>query len=233
MTLASRTFCSRFVLTTYIVYFMVGVTAHLSALLSLNKAHKGPSFEGNATCYDFLPYFFLIPFDSESTRGCKNALIFMDLGLGVLGSYVASCDTLFCILLVSMKTNLKILSEATRSIRNRTLVKMGLPVDFKVLRDEDFPQYEQALYSELKKCNLHLATLIRINEDIERIFSLVILLQTVTLVFMMASNIFIASLLSFSDPEMYSLIENCLAALIQLSMSCYFGSSITEAKKSI
>nr|CAI5857253.1 unnamed protein product [Callosobruchus analis] len=46
---------------------------------------------------------------------------------------------------------------------------------------------------------------------------------------MLASNMYMASLLSFSEPEMYSLIENCLAAIVQLSMACYFGSSITVA----
>nr|CAI5850044.1 unnamed protein product [Callosobruchus analis] len=140
---------------------MVGVSAHLSALWSLNKTNKGMFFEGNATCYDFIPYFFFIPFDSESTRSCKNALIFMDIGLGILACYVASYDALFCTLLISMKTNLEVLSEATRSLRNRTLIKMGLPQSFHIFRDEDYPEYEQQLYDEIKRCNFHLTTLIK------------------------------------------------------------------------
>nr|CAI5850048.1 unnamed protein product [Callosobruchus analis] len=128
-----------------------------------------------------------------------------------------------------MKTNLEVLSEATRSLRNRTLIKMGLPQSFHIFRDEDYPEYEQQLYDEIKRCNFHLTTLINVNKDIETIFSLVTLLQTITLVFMLASNMYMASLLSFSEPEMYSLIENCLAAIVQLSMACYFGSSITVA----
>ncbi|VEN36628.1 unnamed protein product, partial [Callosobruchus maculatus] len=85
------------------MYYMVGGSAHITALWKLNSAQKGKYFEGNATCYDFSPYFFVIPFDTEKTDSCRYAFIMMNAGFSVLGLYLAAYDALFCSLLTCLR----------------------------------------------------------------------------------------------------------------------------------
>ncbi|CAH1977840.1 unnamed protein product [Acanthoscelides obtectus] len=58
------------------------------------------------------------------------------------------------------------------------------------------------------------------------------LLQCLTSTFMIASNLYVASMTSPSDPEFYSMTEFMLAALAQLCMICHFGNRITETSSS-
>nr|CAH7752876.1 unnamed protein product [Callosobruchus chinensis] len=44
----------------------------------------------------------------------------------------------------------------------------------------------------------------------------------------LASCLFVATLVPYTDPEFYSLVEYSLAILCQLLMICYFGNLITE-----
>ncbi|VEN36629.1 unnamed protein product [Callosobruchus maculatus] len=46
---------------------------------------------------------------------------------------------------------------------------------------------------------------------------------------MMASNLFVLSLMDITDPEFFPLVQYISAVLCQLSMICYFGSCVTEA----
>nr|CAI5852975.1 unnamed protein product [Callosobruchus analis] len=69
---------------------MIGFSAHISALKVLNAEMPGKYFERNATCYDFVPHSFLIPFDTDTVRRCKNALIGMDFAMFIFAGYIAS-----------------------------------------------------------------------------------------------------------------------------------------------
>nr|CAI5845084.1 unnamed protein product [Callosobruchus analis] len=86
----SRSFYQRIAILSYILYYMVGTSAHMSALKALNANVPGHYFTENVTCYNFVPHLFLIPFKTNTTRRCKDALIGMDLGLCVIAGYIAS-----------------------------------------------------------------------------------------------------------------------------------------------
>nr|CAH7734623.1 unnamed protein product [Callosobruchus chinensis] len=209
----SKSFYQRISIVSYFLYYMVGTSAHMSALKALNANVPGKYFEQNVTCYNFVPHLFLIPFEADTTRRCKNALIGMDLGLCVIAGYLATHDTTLYSFVSCIKVKLDILSEATRSIRGRTIRKMNLPNNFDLLHDEDFPEFEEEMYFEIKRCNKNLA----------------ILLRTVTSLVVIASCLFIASTLTIDDPEMFHLVEYGSGAFFQLFMICYFGIFITEA----
>ncbi|VEN39151.1 unnamed protein product [Callosobruchus maculatus] len=226
---AAKSFSNKICLTTYFLYIMVGTTAHLSALRKLNAAVQENQFGGNVTCYDFLPYLFVIPFDSESTNGCKNALITMDFGLCIFAGYIASHDAMLYSTIICLRTNLDVLSKATRNMRGRIMQKLNLPKDFETTRDDSFPELENELYSELKVCNRNLELLLSACQCIEEVFSYTILAQTITSLLVIASCMFASSLMAYTDPELYSLVEYAIASVFQLLMVCHFGNSIIVA----
>nr|CAI5868390.1 unnamed protein product [Callosobruchus analis] len=160
-TAIARRTCHKLVIVIYILYYMVGGSAHITALWKLNFEQKGKYFDQNATCYDFTPYFFVIPFDTEKTNSCRYAFIMMNMGFSVLGLYLAAYDALFCSLLTCLRTKLEIVSEATKMIRERVIPKMGLAENFRPFRDEELPAFESEMYDEIRRCNLHLALLLR------------------------------------------------------------------------
>lgn len=61
-----------------------------------------------------------------------------------------------------LKTQLHILGGAIQTIRERTLDKLDLPLDFNVFRDEDHLILEKEMYKELRHCTKHLIILIRL-----------------------------------------------------------------------
>ncbi|VEN35802.1 unnamed protein product [Callosobruchus maculatus] len=158
----SKSFYERISIVSYFVYWMVGTSAHMSALKVLNADVPGKYFEQNSTCYDFVPHLFLIPFDTETKRRCKNALIGMDFGLWIFAGYIATHDTTLYSFVSCIKAKLEILSEATRTIRDRTKVRMGLPRDLELMRDADIPDFEMEMYFEIRRSNQILAILIRV-----------------------------------------------------------------------
>ncbi|CAH1977328.1 unnamed protein product [Acanthoscelides obtectus] len=145
-----------------------------------------------------------------------------------LNSEQEGYDAVFCCFMKCLDTHLQILSIATKHIRERLLSKGNMTIDYVVVHDDSFSNFEQEMYEEMKKCNRHLSFLLRIIRDIDEIFSFIMLLQCITSMFMMASNFFVASMLSPFDPEFYSLTEYMFAALAQLCMICHFGGRITE-----
>ncbi|CAH1965449.1 unnamed protein product [Acanthoscelides obtectus] len=157
----SKTFCHRYTIVTYFLYSMVGGSAHISALLHLDSDQKGTYFTANETCYDFMPYLFIVPFNTETTAGCKNAFIMMDVGLWILASYIASYDALFCSLLICLKTELHILCEATKNIRERVIMKLELPEDYHVFKDVLHPELETEMYDEIRRLIFHLESLLK------------------------------------------------------------------------
>ncbi|CAH1965438.1 unnamed protein product [Acanthoscelides obtectus] len=157
----SKSFYQRVAIISYILYWMVGTSAHMSALKALNANAPGIYFEQNFTCYEFVPHLFLIPFETDTTRHCKNALIGMDFGLWIIAGYLATHDTTLYSFVSCVRAKIEILSEVTRTMRERIVRKMNLPDGFELLSDEDIPEFEEQMYFEIKRCNQDLVILLR------------------------------------------------------------------------
>nr|XP_023021624.1 uncharacterized protein LOC111509994 [Leptinotarsa decemlineata] len=82
---------SGFSILVFVLYTFVGVSAHISSIITINKEVKGDTFIGtNKTCYDYMPYYLHIPFSTETKSKCGVAFAFMDVGLGVFAWVIAS-----------------------------------------------------------------------------------------------------------------------------------------------
>nr|CAI5845078.1 unnamed protein product [Callosobruchus analis] len=227
----SKSFYERTSIVSYIVYWMVGTSAHMSALKVLNADIPGKYFEQNSTCLDYVPHLFLIPFETETKRRCKNALIGMDFGLWIFAGYIATHDTMLYSFVSCIKAKLEILSEATRTMRERTNIRMGLPKPFNLISDEEIPEFEMEMYFEITRSNKILAVLISASQGVEEIFNVTLLARTLSSLLVIASILFVSSTMTFEDPEMFHLAEYCSGAFFQLFMICYFAIFVTDASQ--
>nr|CAH7747903.1 unnamed protein product [Callosobruchus chinensis] len=227
----SKLFNDRVAIATYFLYWMIGVSAHMSALKVLNADMPGMYFEQNSTCYEFLPHLFLIPFNTDTIRRCKDALIGMDFGMFIFAGYIATHDTMLFSLVSCIKAKLDILSEATRTMRERTSIRINLPAGRGLISDGEIPEFEMEMYFEIKRSNQILMILISASEGVEEIFNITLLARTLSSLLVIASCLFVSSTMEFGDPEMYPLIEYSCGGFFQLYMICYFGIFVTEASE--
>lgn len=79
------------------LYTLAGVSAFASAWTSIILKVKGQYFEGNVTCYDFLPFYFQIPFPADTKTQCENAFTFMGIALCVFAWFIASKFVSICL----------------------------------------------------------------------------------------------------------------------------------------
>nr|ALR72579.1 odorant receptor OR36 [Colaphellus bowringi] len=218
----------------FVLYTFVGVSAHISSLITINEEIKGDSFEGtNKTCHDYMPYFFYIPFPTETKGQCGIAFAFMDVGLGIFAWVIACHDGVFVGLLNCLKTQLLIVCNIFTTIRARSLKAVNLPKNYKILHDEYNPALEKELYRQLSHCTEHLKLLLVVRDDLEIMFTFVTLSQTLASLLIFASCLYVASTVPMTSPEFFAQMEYFLCVLVQLSLICWFGNEITRASELI
>lgn len=85
------------------------MSAHISSTITLNKIATENRLPGNLTCYDFLPYYFHIPFDVQTKFQCQVAFTFMNVSLDVfawiIGSKYAKSELFYSLDVGVQKTN--------------------------------------------------------------------------------------------------------------------------------
>ncbi|KAJ8914195.1 hypothetical protein NQ315_015968, partial [Exocentrus adspersus] len=219
------------------MYTCVGLFAHVSSSITMNKRVKGNYFQGNESCYDYTPYYFYIPFNVNTKSGCEAAFVFMDVSLDVFGFILASKylshDGLFVTFLNCLKTQIKIVQGAFCTIRERCLKKIGLPVDYEIFQDKINPKLEKVLYGELTHSIQHLNILLKLCLDIENLFTYVILAQTLGSLIIFASCLYVAATVSINSSEFIVVVQYFFCVLVQLSVICFFGNQITIASEEI
>ncbi|KAJ8948922.1 hypothetical protein NQ314_008324 [Rhamnusium bicolor] len=168
---------NRFSIMLFTIYSSLGISAHISCEVMINSEVNGHYFEGNTTCYDFMPFFFVIPFSADTKEKCEFTFIYMDYSICTY-AYFIGCkwfcmfnvqsldpelngyDVLFAALLNCLKTQLIILSEAMRTIRQRILKRLNLPENFQIIHDHDLPELEEELFKEINHLIKHLIELL-------------------------------------------------------------------------
>nr|QXE93229.1 odorant receptor 3 [Eucryptorrhynchus brandti] len=217
----------------FCLYTFVGVSAHISAVLMVRKNTVGEAFVGNTSCQSFTPYTYWYPFDDSTATHCYYSLIYMDISLDIFAFYIATLDMVFVTLLHVLRTQLNILGEALTTIRGRCVQKLKIESNIHVLHDVNYPKLEVEMYNEFKKCTKHLYSLLDVRNDIEDIFSFIMLIQTLASLLIFASCLFVAARVPLNSPNFFSQLEYFLAVLAQFSVYCWFGNQMTMAGASI
>ncbi|XP_074033350.1 odorant receptor 4-like [Leptinotarsa decemlineata] len=218
----------------FVLYTFVGVSAHISSIITINKEVKGDTFIGtNKTCYDYMPYYLHIPFSTETKSKCGVAFAFMDVGLGVFAWVIACHDGVFFGLLNCLKTQLLIICDIFKTIRARSLMAVNLPQNYTILHDKHNPILERELYRQLTHCTQHLKILLGVRDELENMFTFVTLSQTLASLLIFASCLYVASTVPMTSPEFFAQMEYFLCVLVQFSLICWFGNEITSASELI
>ncbi|KAJ8933301.1 hypothetical protein NQ318_012258 [Aromia moschata] len=149
----------------FALYTLVGVSAHISSLININRQVKDKRLEGNITCADFMQYYFYIPFTTETKEQCGYAFLFMDISLAIYAWFIAYAlghDGVFVALLNCLRTQLLILGGAFRTIRKRCFKKHNIHEDKLMCYQENHPELENEIYGELNRCIKHLHLLLKL-----------------------------------------------------------------------
>nr|ALR72549.1 odorant receptor OR4 [Colaphellus bowringi] len=215
---------------TFVMYTLVGITGHISSVRNLNEQIKGDNFEGtNKTCYDFLPYMFYIPIPSETKWQCEMVFNLMDIGFALHAFVIAAHDGIFAGLLICLKSQLLIVCDVYKTIRQRSLKNMHLPENYTITNDMENPALENEMYRLLVHSMEHLKILLWVRDELEYIFTMVVLTQTVASLFILASNFYVASTILTASLEFFAKLEYTFCIFFQLSLICWFGDDITRA----
>ncbi|KAJ8985435.1 hypothetical protein NQ317_017067 [Molorchus minor] len=179
----------------FILYTFVGVSAHISSQITINSVVKSGHHQ-NATCYNFMPYYFFIPFTSNTESQCGYALFFMDISMDIFAWIIACHDGIFAGLLNCLMIQFLIVGRALRTIRKRCLKQLDMHEEYCILHDEFKPELEKNMYGELNRCIKHLNILLQVRNDIENSFTYVTLAQTIATLFVLASCLYVSSSVS-------------------------------------
>nr|UQK85194.1 odorant receptor 4 [Hylobius abietis] len=217
----------------FLLYTFVGVSAHISAALMVQRNTIGDTFIGNTSCDSFTPYYYYYPFDVSTATSCYYSLAYMDISLDIFAWYIATLDMVFVSLLHILRTQLDILGEALTTIRKRCLNKLKMNPTFSILYDTDHPELEEEMYSEITRCTKHLYSLLGIRNDIEGIFNFITLAQTLASLLIFASCLFVAAQEPLTSPNFFSQMEYFCAVLAQFSVYCWFGNQMTIAGEAL
>ncbi|XP_074033286.1 arylalkylamine N-acetyltransferase-like 7 isoform X2 [Leptinotarsa decemlineata] len=217
-----------------IMYTFVGILANTTTVMNLEMGLKANTFEfTNKTCNDFMLYDLYVPFTTDTKWKCIAAATFFNAGFEVIAFIHATHDALLISILCFLKTQFKIIGDVLRTIRQRSLRNINLPEDYSIHHDEDNPLLEEELYRQLKLYTEHLKMLLRMRDEIEYMFTYVLLIQILASLFTYASCLYFAFAESVMTPDFFSQLEFCSCVLVQLSCMCWFGNEIKDAGEAI
>nr|XP_023024289.1 odorant receptor 49b-like isoform X2 [Leptinotarsa decemlineata] len=234
-------FCHRYSVNLFVLFFQmlimytfVGILANTTTVMNLEMGLKANTFEfTNKTCNDFMLYDLYVPFTTDTKWKCIAAATFFNAGFEVIAFIHATHDALLISILCFLKTQFKIIGDVLRTIRQRSLRNINLPEDYSIHHDEDNPLLEEELYRQLKLYTEHLKMLLRMRDEIEYMFTYVLLIQILASLFTYASCLYFAFAESVMTPDFFSQLEFCSCVLVQLSCMCWFGNEIKDAGEAI
>lgn len=71
------------------MYSLVGIATFLSTEIDIEFGIKEEKLIKNITCYDFMPYYYVIPFETATKTNCRWANIFMSYNLSAFAWFIA------------------------------------------------------------------------------------------------------------------------------------------------
>lgn len=84
----SREYCKKFVIALLIFYYMVPLTAFMTAWYNLNVHQTEEYFSENITCFDFQTYYHAIPFETPTKTRCELDFIFMFTAMNIFFAFI-------------------------------------------------------------------------------------------------------------------------------------------------
>nr|XP_022918553.1 odorant receptor 49b-like [Onthophagus taurus] len=188
----------------------------------------------NMTCEDIFPFLLRPPFPTTSTLGCVGAINYINVVMVAYAYQIICCDVMYVACLICLKSHMSILKKGFETIRIRCLRELNLKLDSREhLNDSDIKELVDMMNFEMKKCTLHLQSIIKNIQVIEEIYNKIILMQVLTVVFMMVCCLYMMSTVSIFSTTFAAQIIYLVALATQVTLYCWFGNEITVAGSEI
>nr|XP_023025350.1 uncharacterized protein LOC111513383 [Leptinotarsa decemlineata] len=215
-------FCHRYSVNLFVLFFQmlimytfVGILANTTTVMNLEMGLKANTFEfTNKTCNDFMLYDLYVPFTTDTKWKCIAAATFFNAGFEVI-AFIHAKPSISRTIVGPNNT----CHDSSKLLKHSYIN----------IHDEDNPLLEEELYRQLKLYTEHLKMLLRMRDEIEYMFTYVLLIQILASLFTYASCLYFAFAESVMTPDFFSQLEFCSCVLVQLSCMCWFGNEIKDA----
>nr|XP_022910822.1 odorant receptor 49b-like [Onthophagus taurus] len=188
----------------------------------------------NITCEEIFPFLLRTPFPTTSTLGCVGAINYINVIIIAYAYQMICCDVMYVTCLICLKSHMSILKKGFETIRIRCLRELNLKLDSREhLNDSDIKELVDMMNFEMKKFTLHLQSIIKNIQIIEEIYNKIILLQVLTVGFMMVCCLYMMSTVGMFSTTFVAQFIYLFALTTQVTLYCWFGNEITVAGSEI
>ncbi|XP_018330857.1 odorant receptor 4-like [Agrilus planipennis] len=214
--------------------FFVGTLALIESFLTLFVNHEKyeryyikDGFK-NITVFEYtqpLPYISVVPWNYKSSHilfACT--IIYQWYPLVIFAFIIIGFDSMFTSIANYSSAQLKVLQGAFKTIRPRSLQKLGLR-DVPVMHDS--PVLAKEMDRQINNCIDHLQTIFWTIEELESIFSILTLIQVLISLIIFCTSLFLVTEVPLASGKFVVELNYMLAITWQIYQYCYFGNKVT------
>ncbi|XP_046601318.1 odorant receptor Or2-like isoform X1 [Neodiprion lecontei] len=195
------------------------------------------SWDDNEIVSRKLPYMSYFPFDVGVTPYYELAYVYQGISLMTLSPIIVTTDVLYGSILLHIATQLGILARtliSVRSIGANRLLRYDLYKShgngWKFDDGEIFSRkrLDVEIYRLLKNCVAHHRAIISLAENMEEIFSTLVLLQFLSNLVIMCFPLFQITSVPVMSFPFFSMVSLMTAMMYQLFIFCNCGDEVTQ-----
>ncbi|XP_046751882.1 odorant receptor Or1-like isoform X2 [Diprion similis] len=240
-----------------VIYFFIGTSVVINGLLcplysssdSMNHEPKEKNLtimepdrrvisrDYNERVSRKLPYMSYFPFDVGVTPYYELAYVYQGISLMTLSPIIVTTDVLYGSILLHIATQLSILARTLISVRSiganrlrRNDAYQTRCEPWKFDNPEIFwrKQLDAEIYRLLKNCVEHHRAIISLTENMEDIFSTLVLLQFLSNLVIMCFPLFQITSVPIMSFPFFSMVSLMTAMMYQLFIFCNCGDELTQ-----
>ncbi|XP_017773456.1 PREDICTED: odorant receptor 67c-like [Nicrophorus vespilloides] len=184
---------------------------------------------GNVTCKEIMPYYSVFPFGSATLNWCIVEFIVQSIPMNTYVYLIGAFDVNFVFMLAYLRAHFHCIRGTFETIRERCLVRLGLPEDYETIVDSENPKLEAEIQMEVLKVTKHMQTIIRICEALKDLYLIPLLYEAISVIGILISCLYVMSLEPLLSLEAYGRFQYALALFWQLSLYCFYACEITNS----
>nr|XP_022910818.1 uncharacterized protein LOC111421855 [Onthophagus taurus] len=182
------------------------------------------TIQENVTCVEILPDPTRVRLRMESYFDCCVAIIFQGTPVLMFGWQIVVIDNLYVVILVCLESHILIVKGAFETIRTRALRKLNLTENN---LENNKHSLDRLMEHEMKRLSKHLQLIIRLFEQIEEIFNIIVLMQVVVVMALGVCSLYMMSSLNIISGAFLHQLLYFMAVSIQVTLYCWIGNEIT------
>ncbi|XP_012264120.2 odorant receptor 4-like isoform X1 [Athalia rosae] len=231
------------------IYFIIGTSVVMNGLLcplyvssdfgKSSKTHENSNVTDNfhraSGQRRTLPYMSYFPFDIDRTPSHEIAYAYQGISMMTLSPVIVTTDVLYGSILLHIATQLRVLRSTLISMKKIAHDKLSKKNDrrhrsssFKIRAAPEEQNLADEMYAILKRCVLHHHAIMRLVDEMERIFSMLVLLQFLCNLVIMCFPLFQITSVPVVSFPFFSMVSLMTAMMYQLFIFCNCGDEVTQ-----